>query len=78
MVDGDVVEGLSIESLLGKSLADERGEIWEAKSGMLVESFDASIPIKVYPNVKGFDAGQGATGGFGGGFAGIDEAGYLV
>ena len=72
------MEGLQIESLLGRSLADERGEIWEAKSGMLVESFDACIPVKVYPNARGYDAGQGAIGGFGGGFAGIDEAGYVV
>ena len=46
--------------------------------GMLVESFDACIPVRVYPNVNGCDAGQGAVGGFGGGFVGVEAGGYVV
>lgn len=71
-------EEVMIEPLLEKSSQDERGEVWEAKMGMLVESFDACIPVRVYPNVKGCDAGQGAVGGFGGGFVGVEEGGYVV
>ncbi|RPB27987.1 Rgp1-domain-containing protein [Terfezia boudieri ATCC MYA-4762] len=76
-VDGEGEE-LLIEGLLEKSNGDDRGEVWEAKMGMLVESFDACIPVRVYPNVNGCDAGQGAVGGFGGGFAGVEEGGYVV
>ncbi|KAF8460229.1 Rgp1-domain-containing protein [Kalaharituber pfeilii] len=75
---GNPDEELLIEGLLERSGSDERGELWEARQGMLVESFDAHIPVRVYPNVGGCDAGQGAGGGFGGGFAGVDEAGYVV
>lgn len=71
-------DDLLIEGLLDQSSEDDRGEVWEAKQGMLVESFDAHIPVRVYPNVNGCDTGQGAAGGFGGGFAGVDEDGYVV
>lgn len=38
------------ESLLELSSADERGDVLHARQAMRVESFDAAIPIRVYPN----------------------------
>lgn len=46
------------DDLLEQTHADDRGELFEARQGLLVESFDASIPVKVYPN-----AAENACGG---------------
>ncbi|KAF8252163.1 Rgp1-domain-containing protein [Wilcoxina mikolae CBS 423.85] len=51
-------EGL-FDDLLEQTYADDRGELYEPRQGIFVESFDASIPVKIYPN--GSD--PGTTGG---------------
>ncbi|KAG0128910.1 Rgp1-domain-containing protein [Tuber indicum] len=64
-VDGAVV---TMEELLEQTHADDRGELFEAKQNVFVESFDASIPVRVYPNAAA--AGEGIGNGGGGGAAG--------
>ncbi|KAA8893945.1 Rgp1-domain-containing protein [Sphaerosporella brunnea] len=50
------------EDLLEQTYADDRGELYEPRQGVLVESFDASIPVKMYPNGAA-DVGTAATSG---------------
>lgn len=57
-----------MEELLEQTHADDRGELFEAKQNIFVESFDASIPIRVYPNAAA--VGEGVSTGSGGGTAG--------
>lgn len=45
--------------MLEQTFADDRGELYEPRQGIFVESFDASIPVKIYPN----GADPGTTGG---------------
>lgn len=62
----DMGEHFKNEDLLEMTSNDSRGEIWEAKQGLYVESFDAAIPVKVYPNPSemGFAGGQPPGTGF--------------
>lgn len=62
--DGDFT--VHKDELLDLTHSDNRGEIWEAKQQLLVESFDANIPIKVYPNPNevGFAGGQPDPNGY--------------
>ncbi|PWW77556.1 Rgp1-domain-containing protein [Tuber magnatum] len=73
--DGAVV---MMEELLEQTHADYRGELFEAKQNVFVESFDASIPIRVYPNAAA--AGEGIVGGGGAGGQAVAAAvlGYAV
>ncbi|KAI5800033.1 Rgp1-domain-containing protein [Geopyxis carbonaria] len=52
-------EGI-FDDLLEQTYADDRGELYEPRQGIFMESFDASIPVKVYPN--GADPGIGGGG----------------
>lgn len=61
-----------MEELLEQTHADDRGELFEAKQNIFVESFDASIPIRVYPNAAA--VGEGASIGSGGGGAAGGQA----
>jgi len=47
------------DDLLEQTYADDRGELYEPRQGIAVESFDASIPVKIYPN--GADPGTAGT-----------------
>jgi hypothetical protein len=49
------------DHLLEQTYADDRGELYEPRQGVFVESFDASIPVKMYPNAAA-DAGSAVTG----------------
>jgi RAB6A-GEF complex partner protein 2 len=62
----DMGEQFKNEELLELTSNDSRGEIWEARQGLYVESFDAAIPVKVYPNPSemGFAGGQPPVTGF--------------
>jgi len=48
-----------VDDLLEQTYADDRGELYEPRQGIAVESFDASVPIKVYPN--GADPGTAGS-----------------
>lgn len=45
-------------------------QLYEPRQGISVESFDASIPVKIYPNGAA-DSGSVFGGGAGGGAGGI-------
>lgn len=38
------------EDLLEEALADERGFVYEPRQQLFVESFEACVPVRVYPN----------------------------
>lgn len=38
------------EGLLEEAVADERGFVYEPRQQLFVESFDACVPVRVYPN----------------------------
>jgi hypothetical protein len=50
------------DDLLEQTYADDRGELYEPRQSIFVESFDASIPVKMYPNAVA-DAGTAVTAG---------------
>src|SRR5690606_18399896 len=62
----DMGEQFKNEELLELTSNDARGEIWEARQGLYVESFDAAIPVKVSPNPSemAFAGGQPSVTGF--------------
>ncbi|CUS09563.1 unnamed protein product [Tuber aestivum] len=64
--DGTVV---MMEELLERTHADDRGELFEAKQNVFVESFDVGIPVRVYPNAATAGEGIGNGGGGAGGQA---------
>ncbi|RPB05557.1 Rgp1-domain-containing protein [Choiromyces venosus 120613-1] len=68
---GGGMDGVAMmEELLEQTHADDRGELFEAKQNVFVESFDASIPVRVYPNAAAAGEGIGNGGGIGGGASG--------
>ncbi|KAL7275070.1 Golgi membrane exchange factor (Ric1p-Rgp1p) subunit [Rhizina undulata] len=68
--------GNMAEDLLEQTHTDERGDLFEARQGLVVESFDASIPVKVYAN--GADTETNGSGGVGGHTLAAGMAGLVV
>lgn len=60
--DGDGDGDLTEEDLLEQTHADDRGELFEARQALFVESFDASVPVRVYPNAAAADVGVVGAG----------------
>lgn len=67
-------EEVVVDDLLEQTHADDRGELFEARQGLFVESFDASVPVKVYPNA----ADPGSGGSVGAQTAAAAKVGYVV
>ena len=51
------------DDLLEQTYADDRGEMYEPREAVAVESFDACIPVRVYPNGSDPGAAVGAGAG---------------
>ena len=59
------------DELLEQTYADDRGELFEPRETLQVESFDACIPVRVYPNAADPSIGAAVT-------AQLNPAGYVV